>query len=150
MSDEELIARLRDWPYQGETMANAAADRIEALVKERDQHLNSFVHWHKQADDLTGQLVAARQDADEAEAYAWELEQRLSICEKHRDAYAECDRIGTQAVRDLEAKLAKAAEMLEAALKYNSAMHGGAGAYNKRIKDTLAEIKGGKDAESNL
>ena len=34
MTDEELIARLRDWPYQGETMANAAADRIEALVKD--------------------------------------------------------------------------------------------------------------------
>lgn len=33
MTDEELIARLRDWPYQGETMAGEAADRIEALVK---------------------------------------------------------------------------------------------------------------------
>jgi len=32
MSDEELIARLRDWPYQGETMAGEAADRIEALT----------------------------------------------------------------------------------------------------------------------
>lgn len=33
MTDEELIERLRDWPYQGETMAGEAADRIEALVK---------------------------------------------------------------------------------------------------------------------
>ena len=32
MTDAELIARLRDWPYQGETMANAAANRIEALT----------------------------------------------------------------------------------------------------------------------
>ena len=32
MTDEELIARLRDWPYQGETMAGEAADRIEALT----------------------------------------------------------------------------------------------------------------------
>ena len=42
----------------------------------------------------------------------------LSTCEKYRDAYAECDRIGTQAVRDLEAKLAKvvaaAGKMLDA------------------------------------
>jgi outer membrane murein-binding lipoprotein Lpp len=38
------------------------------------------------------------------------LEAKLAICEKYRDAYAECDRIGTQAVRDLEAKLAKAHE----------------------------------------
>ena len=30
---------------------------------------------------------------------------KLATCEKYRDAYAECDRIGTQAVRDLEAKL---------------------------------------------
>ena len=35
-----------------------------------------------------------------------ELETKLATCEKYRDAYAECDRIGTQAVRDLEAKLA--------------------------------------------
>ena len=34
MTDEELIERLRDWPYQGETMANAAADRIKAQAAE--------------------------------------------------------------------------------------------------------------------
>ena len=32
-------------------------------------------------------------------------EAKLATCEKYRDAYAECDRIGTQAVRDLEAKV---------------------------------------------
>jgi hypothetical protein len=42
-----------------------------------------------------------------------DLEAKLATCEKYRDAYAECDRIGTQAVRDLEAKLAKALEALE-------------------------------------
>jgi hypothetical protein len=41
--------------------------------------------------------------ADAAEA-------KLATCEKYRDAYAECDRIGTQAVRDLEVRLAKAHE----------------------------------------
>ena len=30
MSDD-LVERLRDWPYQGETMAEQAADRIEEL-----------------------------------------------------------------------------------------------------------------------
>jgi hypothetical protein len=35
-----------------------------------------------------------------------ELEAELAACKKYRDAYAECDRIATQAVRDLEAKLA--------------------------------------------
>ena len=34
-----------------------------------------------------------------------ELEAKLATCEKYRDAYAEMDRIGTEAVRDLEAKL---------------------------------------------
>ena len=90
---------------------------------------------------LTEQLAAARQDAKEAEAYAEEVEKerddyalklmraintytemhldierlsdKLATCEKYRDAYAECDRIGTQTVRDLEVKLAKAVEALE-------------------------------------
>ena len=48
-------------------------------------------------------------------------------------------------IEQLEAQLGKAVNMLEAALKYNSAMHGGAGAYNQRIKDAIAELKGGKD-----
>ena len=37
MSDE-LVERLLDWPYQGETMAHEAADRIEALTAERDRY----------------------------------------------------------------------------------------------------------------
>ena len=40
MTDEELIERLRDAPADGlgtENLCIAAADRIEALVKERDQ-----------------------------------------------------------------------------------------------------------------
>ena len=116
MTDAELIARLRSMHWCVTTKANgvgvsdskvalAAADRIEAL---------------------TEQLTAARDDAKEAEAYAeeveadrkktyeallkvsrihGEVEAKLTTCEKYRDAYAECDRIGTQAVRDLEAKL---------------------------------------------
>ena len=40
-------------------------------------------------------------------------EAKLATCEKYRDAYAECDSIGTQAVRDLEAKLAKAVAFLD-------------------------------------
>ena len=37
MSDE-LVERLLDWPYQGETMAHEAADRIEQLTAERDSY----------------------------------------------------------------------------------------------------------------
>ena len=50
-----------------------------------------------------------RQTADRIEALIAEL----ATCEKYRDAYAEMGRIGTQAVRDLEAKLAKAVEALD-------------------------------------
>ena len=83
MTDEELIARLRgacylafdDWCL---STAPEAADRIEALTKERDQHWDGFVHWRKEADDRSEQLTAARQDAKEAEAYAEELETKLA------------------------------------------------------------------------
>ena len=104
------------------------ADRIEALTEQRD---------------------AARQDAKEAEAYAEELEAKLSICEKYRDAYAEMGRIGTQAVRDLEAKLAKAVEALrfyawENEMRLPSDGPWGAGStdFGKVARATLAEIKG--------
>lgn len=53
--------------------------------------------------DIQGQAgLFASAAADRIE----KLEAKLAACEKYRDAYAECDRIGTQAVRDLEAKLA--------------------------------------------
>jgi len=60
MTDEELIARLRDWPYQGETMAGEAADRIEALVNVRH------------ADAL--ELLAANIRAERLEAALREIE----------------------------------------------------------------------------
>ena len=34
---DELVERLLDWPYQGETMAHEAADLIEQLTAERDR-----------------------------------------------------------------------------------------------------------------
>ena len=44
MSDEEVIERLREWPFMGKAMATAAADRIEQLaaineelIAERDE-----------------------------------------------------------------------------------------------------------------
>jgi hypothetical protein len=84
MTDEELIERLRDWPYQGETMANAAADRIEAL---------------------TEQLAAAQQDAKEAEAYAEEVE---ADRKKTYEALLKVSRIHGE----VEAKLARAEWLL--------------------------------------
>lgn len=51
MTDEELIARLRQEGYDhfGRTSANLAANRIEALIDERDEQ----IEWVKRlADDL--------------------------------------------------------------------------------------------------
>jgi hypothetical protein len=83
-----------------------------------------------------------RQAADRIEA----LETKLSICERHRDAYAEMDRIGTQAVRDLEAKLSKTEGLLAKAveaLEYYAveAMPWDADD-SLQARATLAEIKG--------
>jgi chromosome segregation ATPase len=145
MTDAELIARLRDLGFN---LTDAAADRIEAL---------------------TEQLAAAQDDAKEAEAYAEELERerddyalklmraintytemhldierlsdKLATCEKYRDAYAECDRIGTQAVRGLEAKLAKTVELALEECPFRA----GTPKYDKwwhHRRTTLAEIKG--------
>jgi len=51
-----------------------------------------------------------------------ELAALLATCEKYRDAYAECDRIATQAVRDLEARLEKAEAERDEARKANREM----------------------------
>ena len=75
MTDEELIKRLREiGKFSFGWTADQAADRIEALTAERDEHWKSFVHWRKEADDRAEQLEAARADAKEAETYAEELE----------------------------------------------------------------------------
>jgi len=50
-----------------------------------------------------------------------ELEAKLATCEKYRDAYDKMGRIGTEAYRDLEAKLAMSVLALEAWL--NVAAH---------------------------
>ena len=89
-----------------------------------------------------------RQSADRIEA----LTAELATCEKYRDAYAEMGRIGTQAVRDLETKLA-AAEAEAKKYKHAFAAQSRklqAVLHIEGVKATLAEIKGGNDAESNL
>lgn len=128
MTDQELIARLRDGCNLQQRDGENAADRIEALQKAlKDQS-----------------SVSDR------------LAEQLATCEKYRDAYAECDRIGTQAVRDLETKLAKT-EVINKLLTViailndpNDERFPEAVDLAERFSATLAEIKGGNDAESNL
>jgi chromosome segregation ATPase len=124
MTDEELVKRLREGATWDDDVA--AADRIEALTAERDDHWKSFVHWRKEADDRAEQLEAARADAKEAEAYAEELEKELRTT---RMAQAVMD----NTVADLEAKLAKAVEALQWCAMYGD---------GDVALATIAEIKG--------
>ncbi|MCP4492397.1 MAG: hypothetical protein GY820_34575 [Gammaproteobacteria bacterium] len=69
-----------------------------------------------------------------------ELEAKLATCRKYRDAYAECDRISTHALR-------KAVEALDEAVYLlapdEEDMAKKAGVY--RVVTTLAELKGETD-----
>ena len=119
MSDAELIARLRDWMEHDEGKNNdareAAADRIEALTKERD----SLLAGHRALN------IGGARLQDRAET--------------------------------AEAKLAKAVEALrfyawENEMRLPSDGPWGAGStdFGKVARATLAEIKGGNDAKSDL
>ena len=88
MTDEELIARLRELTGTY-GIGDLAADRIKAL---------------------TEQLTAAQQDAKEADAYAEELE---ADRRKTYEALLKVSRIHGE----VEAKLAKAVEALEALIQ---------------------------------
>jgi chromosome segregation ATPase len=154
LDDDDLVKRARhnaisDMPhYASVSLIGEMADRIEELEE---------------------RLKAATDDAKEAEAYAGELEAvlesikaKLAACEKYRDVYAECDRIGTQAVRDLEAKLVKAVEAFRVLSDYENLDRSGGyydggccilsyqarkryGDFDEIARTTIAELTGGND-----
>ena len=77
-----------------------------------------------------------------------ELEAKLASCEKYRDAYNEMGRIGTEAYRDLDAKLARALEALEQIEDTRDTL-GMIQRLRRQQSDmhtTLAELKGDPDA----
>ena len=82
----------------------------------------------------------ALQYIEELEAEIADLKAKLATCKKYRDAYAECDRIATQAVRDLDAKLAKAVEIgdkMAASIEGNYYLPG--------VATNWRKLTGGKD-----
>ena len=90
---------------------------------------------HRLADTAIEQselYKAAKRDAEEAEAYAAELEAAFSNMSREHDKRG--DRMA-----DLEAKLVKAVEALETIVD-----NGGAGSYHL-ARTTLAELKGQND-----
>lgn len=123
MTDEEND-RMADLTRK---LADTAIDykaRCETLTKERERLALAICG----GEDAPGYANAQPVETLEKVARDWgvgmmeqinrtlALEAKLATCEKYRDAYADCDRIGTQAVRDLESKLAlvTAAYRLEA------------------------------------
>ena len=151
MTDEELIARLRDAPADGlgtENLCLEAADRIEAL----NEQLSAAQDDAKEAEDYAEELEADRKKTYEAllkvSRIHGEVEAKLATCEKYRNAYDEMGRIGTQAVRDLEAKLAKAADVIDWALSawddHNKHGDNMQGDWVHDARTTLAELKGDK------
>ncbi len=132
MTDEELLLWLR---LEDTSLTDFAADRIEELSKERDQHWDSFVHWRKEADDRSEQLAAARQDAkaaeDELELQEQEacmMENNYIKLEKDRDA--------------LDAKLTKVVEALPRWILAMGDWDQGGEQAIEEMTATLAEIKG--------
>lgn len=71
MTDEELIARLRNYGHVGTVLE--AADRIEALVKERDEALE----WLSASQGYIADAVFALDKQEKAEARAERLEAML-------------------------------------------------------------------------
>jgi hypothetical protein len=124
-------------------------ERIEALTAKVKLMDDLDVINGEKIEALTEQLktVLDREAATTAryDAKTDELEAKLATCEKYRDAYAECDKIGTQAVRDLEAKLAKAVE----GLRYYVVEAMPWDADDSLIaRTTLAEIEGNSNEET--
>lgn len=83
MTDQELIARLRDAPADGlgtENLCLEAADRIEALVKERDEALNQLDSARHSVDVLEKRLTDKMAKLAKAVEALRETTQMLSQC----------------------------------------------------------------------
>lgn len=139
MSDD-LVKRLRT-PWD--------ADR--SIISQTDNWMMERQEAADRIEELEAQLNLAQRQVVAAEF-------NLATCKKYRDTYAECDRIGTQAVRELEAKLAEAMKALndiarqkktdELETEYDVEVADFEGGYDMCIdlaRTTLAEITGGND-----
>ena len=85
----------------------AARDLVPALLAERDALAAQLAAAEARAREASLDALAAYGQAADAHAAQLAAEQRLATCEKYRDAYGECDRIGADAVRAMEAKVAQ-------------------------------------------
>jgi hypothetical protein len=117
----ELEAKLK----LADEISNLQADRIQALEEERRKTFQA--------------LLRTTKIHDEAEAYAAELEAALKL---HQDL----DAISVAAVNSLTAQLAQAVEALELADAALSGANMNMRAVEKKVKATIAELKGDRGA----
>jgi hypothetical protein len=113
---------------------------------------DTAIDYKQRWEDIDAAFTNLHREYDRRGDRIEELEAKLATCEKYRAAYAECDRIGAQAVRDLEAKLGKAVEALMAWKHYNESdeedhvsLMLNYGEAMEKTRTTLAELTGGKD-----
>ncbi len=81
-------------------------------ILELHEHIKALTAENKRLGQQCEGLMQAGMNNGQALIIA---EAKLATCEKYRDAYDKMGRIGTEAYRDLEAKLAKAVELLKEA-----------------------------------
>lgn len=136
MGDEELIRMFRNDPTW---LGRDIADRIEALVKERDEARTA-----REIEAATAERFAERHEwhlvmGAEARARAEAAEAKLRHYKKEVVETAEANEAYAYGrIEELEGQLAKAVEALEHA-KLNLPHP------DQLIDDTLAELTGGKD-----
>ena len=80
-------------------------DNWDATIEPARVALEALI---KRGDEMADYVQKLQTKVFLQEKHIWELEANLKTCEKYKDAYAQGDKIGTQAVRDLEAKLDRA------------------------------------------
>jgi hypothetical protein len=146
MTDEELVKLLA-----------TTNEQLQQALKEQSSVSNRLAEANEKMKEKFLVVMAERDEAWRRAGHAEEqwgrCEVKLATCEKYRDAYAACDRIGTQAYRELEGNLAKAVRGLNAIYVWGEDTYA-----RDMARTTLAEIdaeikrskmdisKGGDDA----
>ena len=147
---EELEAERDDYAFKWAEANNTysemhvalseANDKLAKAVEERDEALNQLDSARHSIGVLEKRVKTFCDGWGIADKGRIEAEAKLATCEKYRDAYAEMDRIGTEAYRDLEAKLEKVVKVLETIVDQNGYADDPWGI----ARTTLAELKGEK------
>jgi hypothetical protein len=108
MTDEELVKALRLLAFvHNDGAITQAADRIEQLQQALKDQSSVSDRLAEANEKLTAERDEAWRRAEHVEEQWGRCEAKLATCEKYRDAYDKMGRIGTEAYRDLEVKLAE-------------------------------------------